>query len=189
MKQTVDKLLFERIKKGDIKAFENLFHTYYAPLSYFASRILNDDIAGEEVVQDFFVSFWEKKEQLSVEISVQNYLFRSVKNQCLNIIKHNKIKDRHAQIVLSEHNIQHTFEDLIDANELREKIEQSINELPEKRKEIFRLSREECLKYREIAEKLNISIKTVETQMGLAIKHLREKLKNINSIILFFYAF
>lgn len=189
MQQANETLQFERIKQGDIKAFENLFHTYYAPLSYYAARILNDDILGEEIVQDFFVSLWEKREQISVEISVKNYLFRSIKNQCLNLIKHNKIKERHTQKILSENNIQHNIEEILDANELSEKIEQSINELPDKRKEIFRLSREEGLKYREIAEKLNISIKTVETQMSLAIKHLREKLKNINSILLFFYLF
>jgi RNA polymerase sigma-70 factor (ECF subfamily) len=186
MNQPDEKDLFEKIKKGDEKSFEILFHKYYGHLCLFATKIINDDVASEEIVQDFFVKLWEKREQIFIETSIQNYLFRSIKNLCLNFIQHNKTKIRHAQIVLSE--VENNFSD--DSNypeiNLAEKIEESINSLPEKRREIFRLSRQEGLKYHEIAQKLNISIKTVETQMSLAIKTLRVKLKNYSSFFTFF---
>jgi RNA polymerase sigma-70 factor (ECF subfamily) len=186
MNNPEEKVLFERIKNGDEKAFEILFYKYYGHLCLFASKIINDDVAAEEIVQDFFVKLWEKREHFSIETSIKNYLFRSVKNLCLNFIQHNKTKIKHAQIVLSE--VESSFSD--DSNfpeiDLTEKIEESINSLPEKRREIFMLSRQEGLKYHQIAQKLNISIKTVETQMSLAIKSLRDKLRNYSSFFTFF---
>ena len=186
MNQPEEKDLFERMKQSDEKAFEILFHKYYGILCSFATKIINDDIAAEEIVQDFFVKLWEKREQIYIESSVKNYVFRSVKNLCLNFIQHNKTKIKYAQIVLSE--IENSFSDESNYPEidLFLKIEESINSLPEKRQEIFRLSRQEGLKYKEIAHKLNISIKTVETQMSLAIKTLRDKLKNYNTFFTFF---
>jgi RNA polymerase sigma-70 factor, ECF subfamily len=80
-------VLFEKIKKGNIKAFETLFHRYYGNLCLFASKLINNNEAAEEIVQDLFVKLWEKKEQISIESSIKNYLFRSVKNHCLNFIK------------------------------------------------------------------------------------------------------
>lgn len=189
MNSLEEKTLFEAICNDDEKAFEKLFHHYYGHLCLFASRILHDDISAEEIVQDFFVKLWEKRHQLSIETSVKNYLFRSIKNLCLNLIQHNKIKLRHAQSILSDaKNIQPKEAGFIEID-LAEKIETSIQSLPEKRREIFRLSREEGLKYREIAKKLNISIKTVETQMSLAIRTLREKLKNYNTFFTLFLCF
>ncbi len=179
-------ILFERIKKGDEKAFETLFHKYYGYLCMYATKIINDDSSAEEIVQDFFVKLWEKREKLNIETSINNYLFRSVKNLCINYIQHNKTKVRYAKNVLSE--IENNISD--DSNfteiDLSKKIEESIDSLPEKRKEIFRLNRQEGLKYHEIAQKLNVSIKTVETQMSLAIKTLREKLKDYNSFFTLF---
>lgn len=184
MNQQEEKALFAKIKNSNEKAFEKLFHSYYGHLCLFASRIIQNDNAAEEIVQDFFVNLWEKRKQLSIKTSVKNYLFKSIKNLCLNFIQHNKTKLRYAQTILSEttHNI--TDDDSFTEINLSEKIEESINLLPTKRREIFRLSREKGLKYREIAEKLNISIKTVEAQMGLAIKTLREYLKDYNTFFL-----
>lgn len=183
-----EKTQFENIQKGDEKAFEQLFNSYYGHLCVFASRIIEDEIAAEEIVQDFFVKFWEKRNQLSVESSLKNYLFRSVKNLCLNFIKHNKIKTQYAQYMISEAE-KNNFRDNFIEVDLVKKIEESIQSLPEKRQEIFRMSREEGLKYREIAEKLKISIKTVEAQMGLAIKNLRDKLKDYNTFLFFICGF
>jgi RNA polymerase sigma-70 factor (ECF subfamily) len=181
MNQPEEKDLFERMKKSDEKAFEILFHKYYGHLCLFATKIINDDVAAEEIVQDFFVKLWEKKDHLFIETSVKNYVFRSVKNLCLNFIQHNKTKLLYAQIVISEVENQFTDDNNYPEPDLQVKIEESINSLPEKRREIFRLSRQEGLKYHEIANKLNISIKTVETQMSLAMKTLRDKLKNYYS--------
>ncbi len=189
MSSEKDKYLFEQIKNDNEKAFEKLFHSYYGHLCLFASRILQDDNSAEEIVQDFFVKLWDKRDRLTIETSVKSYLFSSVKNLCLNFIQHNKVKLRYAQTIISE-----TLDNQSDDNSfpeinLTEKIEESIQLLPTKRREIFRLSREDGLKYREIAKKLNISIKTVETQMGLAIRTLREELKDYNTFFMFFLFF
>ena len=181
-----EKTLFENIQQGDEKAFEQLFKLYYSYLCNFAAKIVEDDVTGEEIVQDFFVKFWDRRNKLTVETSLKNYLFRSVKNLCLNHIKHNEIKLQHARTVISQSESSNYNNDYIEVN-LAEDIAKSIEELPEKRREIFRLSREEGLKYREIAEKLHISIKTVEIQMSLAIKSLRKKLQKYNTFLFYFY--
>ncbi|NOR74785.1 MAG: RNA polymerase sigma-70 factor [Draconibacterium sp.] len=184
-----DKHLFEKISNSNEKAFEKLFHKYYGHLCLFASRILQDDNSAEEIVQDFFVKLWEKRNKLTIETSVKSYFFSSVKNLCLNHIQHNKTKLRYAQTILSDNLNNQTEDDSFTEINLAEKIKESIQLLPNKRREIFRMSREDGLKYREIAEKLNISIKTVEKQMGLAIKTLREKLKDYSTIFMLFIYF
>lgn len=188
MNQIPEIELLDRIKRGDQNAFSELFHRYYAPLCGFATLILNNDQSAEEIVQDFFVKFWEKKNELQMENSPKAYLFRAIKNRCLNEIKHEKIKLQHAELFISDAESNNYTDHYLEVN-LKKDIEESIAALPEKRREIFRLSREEGLKYREIAKKLNISVKTVEAQMGLAIKTLREKLKKYNSILFFFACF
>ena len=182
-----EKELFNQIKKGDEKAFEIVFHHYYQNLCVFAAKILQDDLAAEEIVQDMFVKIWEKRQQLEIKSSLKNYLVRSVKNHCLNFIKHNKVKETHVKNTLSELNNEAAVKDSFIEIDLMKKIEESINSLPEKRQEAFRLSREEGLKYREIAEKMGVSIKTVETQMGLAMKTLREKLKNYRTFLTLYF--
>lgn len=177
MNKSDDELLFEQVKKGDNKAFEALFHRYYGFLCAYASKILDDSDAAEEIVQDFFVEIWEKRARLTIEISIKSYLFQSVKNRCLNFIQHHKIRTQYVESLLSETTPKVSVDEVYVEFDLAEKVEEAIGSLPEKRREIFRLSREEGLKYREIAERLNISVKTVETQMGLAIKTLRKKLK------------
>jgi RNA polymerase sigma-70 factor (ECF subfamily) len=186
MKSTDETGLFEKIKNSDIQAFEFMFHQYYGYLCLYAAKILNDSDTAEEIVQDFFVRLWEKREQLSIETSVKNYFFRSIKNLCINSIQHDKVKAKHAQKIISEIKNSIVFDDHYIEPDLAKKIEESIQLLPEKRREIFLLSREEGLKYREIAEKLNVSIKTVETQMSLAIKTLRDNLKNFSRFLFFF---
>ncbi len=177
MDRQADHILFEKIREGDEKAFEALFSAYYFILCLYATRLTKDATAAEEIVQELFVTLWERRTKINIESSVKNYLYRSVKNRCLNYLKHLKIEEIHNQKIQKEKksNIDEDFE---YHGELLQKIEESIASLPEKRREIFRLSRQEGLKYREISEKLNISMKTVETQIGLAIKMLREKLRD-----------
>jgi len=184
MSQSDEKVLFENIKKGHLQSFETVFHQYYGMLCSFAENYTKNPDSAEEIVQDIFVRFWEKREQLNIEFSLKNYLLRSVKNQCLNYIKHEKIQQKHILSTNAKHESNDSFEDNFLGIELAEKIEESISSLPEKRREIFRLSREDGLKYHEIANKMNISVKTVETQMSLAIKYLRTKLIDFLSILL-----
>jgi len=182
MNSSEEKKRFEALSKGDKVAYEQLFRRFYGPLCVYASRILEDEPAAEEIVQDFFVKLWEKRQTIQIESSVKSYFFRSVKNLCFNRFKHEQIKLKHAREVIANAESNDYGDHFLEVD-LKKDIEESIAALPEKRREIFRLSREEGLKYREIAEKLNISIKTVEAQMGLAIKSLREKLKKYNSFL------
>ena len=189
MSNSDEKILFENIKNGDLNSFEIVFHQYYGFLCSFAEKITNNPAIAEEIVQDFFVRLWEKREQIDIQTSARSYFYRSIKNLCLNHIQHQKIKEKHHLTIHSEHESDDNLEDAFFEIELAKKIDESISSLPEKRQEIFRLSRESGLKYHEIAKKLNISIKTVEAQMSLAIKHLKDKLKDYITILLIFLYF
>ena len=178
MKTQNEKELFYQLKHGSKIAFETIFNQYYASLCLFASRMLNDDEKAEEIVQDLFVNLWSKRANIQVDSSLKHYLFRSVKNLCLNQLQHLKIREKYAQKAKENLELRYQENDYFIEVGLSRKIEESIESLPEKRKQIFKLSREEGLKYKEIAEQLNLSIKTVEAQMGLALKQLREKLKD-----------
>jgi RNA polymerase sigma-70 factor (ECF subfamily) len=188
MDQSNDQQLFQELKMGDERAFQLLFVKYYAAMCSFAFQLLKDREAAEETVQDTFVRIWEKREKLSIDASVKHYLFRAIRNHCLNLIQHEKIRKKYADKVMEDNSNELQFENFFPETDLIQRIEHCIESLPPKRQEIFRLSREQGLKYKEIAETLNISIKTVEAQMGLALKHLREELKDFsdNLITLFF---
>lgn len=182
-----DKHLFQQIKKGDKKSFEKLFKTYYAPLCLFARQYILDPDDSEEAVQSFFLKLWDDRKKIAITTSVKSYLFGSVKNRCLNYIKHQKIKQAHQSEVIKSAKIESNSSSFLLEVDLMKKIEASINSLPPKRREIFILSKEHGLKYREIAEKLGISIKTVETQMGHALKDLREQLKDYKQLLISFF--
>jgi len=118
--------------------------------------------------------------------SLQHYLFRSVKNNCINYIEHEKIKTGYQDFVIKNEADRSEYSEFFLEFGLMKKIQTAIAALPEKRQEIFRLAREDGLKYREIADRLQISIKTVETQMTLALKQLRESLKEYKNLVMFF---
>jgi RNA polymerase sigma-70 factor (ECF subfamily) len=181
-----EKNIFLKIRDDDKGAFKNLFDTYYASLCHYASHFLNDDALSEEVVQELFVRLWEKRRSLDVETSVRQYLFRAVRNGCLNQIQHDKVRRLHGNRLKEALTSENPAEDFLITPEMILQLEEGIESLPEKRREIFRLSREEGLKYREIAEKLKISVKTVEAQMGLALKMLRSK---IRTFLFFMYLY
>jgi RNA polymerase sigma-70 factor (ECF subfamily) len=184
MNQADDKELYLKLKEGNEQAFQILFKKYYSAMCHFARQFLNDSELAEETVQDMFVKIWEKRETLNIETSVKHYFFRSVRNHCLNQIQHEKIKKQYASMVLETANHEINAEQYFIEVDLIRRIEASIESLPPKRKEIFRLSREQGMKYKDIADTLNISVKTVEAQMGLALKHLRDELKDFSNHLL-----
>ena len=179
-----DNGLYIKLREGNEHAFKTLFEKYYSALCHFACQLLKDNVLAEESVQELFVRLWEKRELLNIETSVKHYLFQSVRNQCLNLIQHQKIRKQYAGRMIESANRELDTEQYFMEVDLIKRIEKSIGSLPPKRKEIFILSREQGLKYKEIAEKLNISIKTVEAQMGMALKYLRDDLKEYNDHIL-----
>lgn len=181
-----DSQILEAIKRDDNGAYEMVFREYYRPMSAYAFRFLGNLADSESIVQDVFLRLWQKRKEIMITSSLQNYLFRSVKNHCINYIEHEKIKSGYQTMVIKNESDRSEYSEFFLEFGLMKKIEAAIAALPEKRQEIFRLAREEGLKYREIAEQLNISIKTVETQMTLALKQLRESLKEYKNLVMFF---
>lgn len=184
---TDDRNLFTLIKQSDKKSFETLFKAYYAPLCQFSRKYVKDKDDCEEIVQGFFLKLWDKRVELDINQSVKNYLFSSIRNRCLNHIKHEKIKLEYQSEILKNPDGHIDTTNFIMEVDLIDKIDQSIAALPARRREIFVLSREHGLKYREIADQLGISIKTVETQMGQALKELRENLKDYKRLLISFF--
>ena len=179
-------IIFQDIQTGDKSAFESLFNQYYEHLCNFAFQFLKEKAASEEIVQDIFFKLWEKRTDLNIETNLKSYLFSSVRNSCLNQIKHLEIRDNYK--IHNEKEIQHTenqnFDSVIE-NELEFQIDEAISSLPVERQRIFKLSRFEGKKYKEIAEELNISVKTVEGQMSKALKFMREELKEYLPFLVF----
>lgn len=175
-----------RIKAGDKQAFEEVFRRCYEEMCGYASRYLEDEDEAEEIVQEVFFNYWNKKETLDIVESLEGYLFRSVRNACLNHLKHMQVRTKFVQQA-SLNEEENSFSNSIEVLELQERIESCICRLPPERKKIFKLSREEGLKYREIAAQLGLSIKTVETQMGKALKFLRENLTEYLPVLLLIF--
>lgn len=182
MNQTSNKITSFETKEE----FEKLFHSFYSELCSYSNMFLKDLEASEEVVQETFVKLWENRKSLNIKSSFHSYLFRAVRNGCLNVIKHEKIKDNYK--VHNENEIKNrsgSLDEEIDASELETKIRESIDLLPMRRRKAFIMSRYEGLKYKEIAEKLNISIKTVENQIGKALKFLKSELSEYMTVVVF----
>jgi RNA polymerase sigma-70 factor, ECF subfamily len=163
--------------RTDEKVFEQVFKTHFKALHSYAYTILKDDAIAEEMVQNVFFKLWEKKEQLDIQTSLKAYLYKAVYHESLNYLKHQKVKSVHQAYAM--HSTDHTSnlaEKKLLQGELENKLQMAMNDLPEQCRTIFQLSRFEELKYREIADTLGLSIKTVENQMGKALKILRSKL-------------
>lgn len=174
-----DEELFALVKQDDSKAFETLFRKYYSPLCKRILSIVNDPDAAEDVIQQLFIKIWDSRADLNVPDSVIAYLTVSARNRALNYLKSSQRKDQGESLLL--HQVSETDDTLIqklESKELQTLIDEAIDNLPEKRREIFKLSRFEGLSYKEIAERQQISVKTVEAQMGKALQSLREFVKS-----------
>lgn len=182
-----EKDLIVRLKNGDQTAFELLFHFYYPGLVMYSTQFTADRMEAEEIVQDFFVRFWQRHQQIIPSDSLKSYLFLSVKNGSLNFLKHKKIEEKYIRSMteLSNHHLVYD-PDLYIASELQDKIKQAIDILPEKCREIFIMSRMRGLKNEEIATELNLSKRTVETQISKALKVLRVELKDYVGLLVLF---
>ncbi len=155
--------------------FEEVFKDHYKELHAYSCSIIKDSDDAEEIVQNVFFKLWEKKEKIATLNSIPAYLYRSVYNDSLNYIKHHKVRAEYKQHVLHTSS-NDTTDDHAAQKDLEVRVHDAMNSLPEQCRTIFQLSRFEELKYREIADKLGISIKTVENQMGKALKIMRVKL-------------
>jgi RNA polymerase sigma-70 factor (ECF subfamily) len=166
-----------RIRQGDVKQFESLFRSSYVSLVRYARTLLKDQDTAEEIVQDLFCRIWKDREKLKIESSLNGYLFRSVHNKCLHFIEHNRIVVKHAEeMSYRQPETSESPSDILNYKELQAKIASILEKLPERCGQIFCMNRFEGLKYNEIAEKLSVSVKTVEANMGRALKEFRKVL-------------
>jgi len=169
----------KKIQGGDVREFEQLFTKYYDPLCHYADKILNDMDQAEDLVQEFFYHFWKNRATFRLKLSLNAYLYQSIRNNALHYLEHLAIRKRYAEQVFNE------FQDMVPAhlqtdvelNDLGKAINTTLQQLPERCSRIFRMNRFEGKKYREIAEILSISVKTVEADMGKALQMFRKSLK------------
>lgn len=166
-------------------AFEQLFKAHYKALHAYANMLLKDIDAAEEVVQSMFLKLWEKRDLLEVQTSVKAYLYKCIYNDSLNLLKHEQVKTKYQDFTVHTMNTHHeAASNRVELSELQKELRLAMEALPEQCRIIFQMSRFEELKYKEIAERLGISVKTVENQMGKALKILRLKLVDFLVLIL-----
>lgn len=179
MAQEREYILFAEIRNGNEEAFNKTFDLYYSRLCFYADQILHDFDLSRSIVQQIFVDLWIKRDRLIVT-SLQAYLYNSTRNASLDVLKHKKVESRYLSSL--EQNESFVETDLMEEAELADRINRSIQKLPEKCREIFLLCRFEGLKYAEVADRLNISVKTVEMQISIALKRLRSDLSDYQMI-------
>ena len=182
-KENVIQTLFSEVKdNNDQAALKQLFNIYFLRLNDFAAKIINDDIISQDIVQDVFVKFWEVKSEIK-EKNIEAFLFRMVRNKCLDYIRHIKVVENFQYNYKNKAKYEELYRiDFIGdepyvliEKELRDEIEKTIQSLPDRCKEVFLLSRVKGLKNKEIAEKLGINIKNVERHISRALTVFKAK--------------
>lgn len=185
--EVTENVLISRLKERQEAAFEEVFKANYKSLHAYSFTIIGDTSAAEEIVQNVFYKLWDRSDSLSIEGSLRAYLYRAVHNESLNYIKHLKVRQQHQMYIVRR--MDQSTENAsrkIQLKELEKRVQDALNDLPEQCRTIFQLSRFEELRYREIADRLNISVKTVENQMGKALKLMRLKLVEFLPLIFLF---
>lgn len=168
--------LLDRLRRGDDAAYEAIFRQWYAPLVATTAALLRDTGPAEEVVQDVLLELWRRRESLTLEQSLRAYLFQASRNRALNYLRRQRVETRGEPTIAAAMPTPDQADTEVREAELREAIQVAIAGLPDRCREVFELSRIQGLKYSEIATEMGISVKTVEAQMGKALRVMREKL-------------
>ena len=177
--------------------FEDVYLSYFSKMKYFAKEYVISEEDAENIVQDVFVELWENKEMLNMHMNLTAYLFTTIKNKCLNHLRHKLVVQETANKLQEEYTISlrmnldslETFDNnLFSDQDIEKLISRALDALPEKCRAIFIMSKIEGKKHNEIAQELNISINTVGSQIGIAYKKLRTELKDYLPILLFLFS-
>lgn len=176
--RAADSELLARLRAGDERALEAVFRAHYAAMCGVVRRIVFAPDVAEELVQDVFFKLWSRREQLAEIDALRTYLYRAARNTALNHLRRQKLEHAHKEreLIKGEPMATEATDDGADAGELEVAVRAAISRLPDRCREIFLMSRDGGLTYGQIARELGISIKTVETQMGRALKSLRSSL-------------
>ncbi len=171
-----DEQLLQGLYDGSEEAYRNLFFTYFEPLTFYANKYLNDWDASRDMVQEVMSHLFENRATIEINESLKSFLYKAVGNRSLNVLRHEEVKSRHHSIIKS-HSDEISEDDSMELSELEARINKLMNELPEACQRIFRMSRIEEKSNQEIADELNLSKRTVETQISKALKFFRNTLK------------
>ena len=171
-----DAELLARLRAGDEGAHDTLFRTWYARLVRMADGIVRDQGVAEELAQDVMLELWRRREQLTLDGSPQAYLFRATRNRALNHVRNQQVRRRAEPLVAQELEREPEPPAPLEAQELDAAVQRAMDELTPRCREVFELSRVHGLRYAEIAETLDVSVKAVEAQMTRALRTLRSRL-------------
>lgn len=174
---TEDERLFESLQQGNKKAFNTFFLRYYPMLCAYATSFVGVNDA-EEIIQDMMVGIWERRKELTIETSLNSYLFRAVKNKCINHLEMNHLHEQVHLLIAGSRRLQFEDPDFYVVEELTQKIEEALKKLPETYREAFVLNRIEGKTYNEIATTVGVSSKTIDYRIQQALKNLRMELKD-----------
>lgn len=174
-----DLFIVGKIKEGDIKAFEQLFRAYHVPLCLYAISITDCKEAAEEIIQELFYTLWKERAGLNIFRSLKSYLYGAVRNRSLQYREHHLVRERYRQNArpASEEAQVSTPHDQLEYQELKAIIERTLAKLPDRRRRIFMMHRMEGLKYKEIADRLSLSVKTIEAEMTKTYQLLRKEIE------------
>ena len=176
-----DAHILRQIKRSDLKYFENLFHRHYPGMCSYAESLLKSDMLAEEIVQDIFFNIWKNRSDLKLKGKWNSYLYKAVYNNSMAYLRKMKKEVLSDRVLENKTELSSDPEQLMNIKEIGEVIIKTLDELPERTREIYNLNRNDGLKYAEIAERLSISIKTVEANMSRALKALRNSLREYSS--------
>lgn len=177
--------LIYRLKKNDKAAYQLLFDTYFERLFLFASNFVFIDDVANDIVQDVFISVWEKADSLNESSSLKSFLFAMVRNRCINYIRDMKVEDRNKRLYLEAHIYSDTIE-AIEDEDLIEEVKTFIDDLPEQCREIFKMRTMYGYKYKEIAEEMDVSVDTVKVQLKRAKDKLKLEFSGYSTSVIFF---
>lgn len=181
-----DSYLWHQVQQNDENAFEVIFRKHFVPLCNYAIGLIGNKSIAEDITEDCFVKLWQQRNTITIDTSLKAYLYRFVRNRCINFMEHEMVQDKYLKrkryILYDKELHEPIYPDQPDQNlvscELENEIEKALDTLPEQCRKIFELNRFDGLKYKEIAKKLNISITTVKTQMSRALTKMRLQLKD-----------